>query len=535
MNKLFTGLLLWGISLTVGAQALPSTEKKSEQAPEKKSAIQIRKLQLAEFAITNLYVDEVNEEELVENAIKGMLEKLDPHSAYSNAKEVKRMNEPLQGNFEGVGIQFNMMEDTLLVIQPISDGPSERAGILAGDRIVCVNDTAIAGVKMNQEEIMRRIRGPKGSKVKLGVLRRGIEEKLYFTVIRDKIPLHTLDAAYMIRKGIGYIRLGSFGANTHQEFTEAMKQLKKKGMKDLILDLQGNGGGYLSAAVEIAGEFLNAGELIVYTEGERSPRQEFKAEEKGSFRKGQIIVLIDEYSASAAEIVTGAIQDQDRGIVVGRRSFGKGLVQRPINLPDQSMIRLTVARYYTPAGRCIQKPYDEGKKEYNNDIRNRLNHGELTHADSIQFPDSLQFKTLKQGRTVYGGGGIMPDHFVPLDTTRFNSFHQQLFSKGIHITASLHYVERNRTKILETYKDFEQFEKEFEVPEELLINLKEEADKAKIKYDETQYQEALPEIALRLKALIARDLWKINEYFRIINEATPSIRKAIDLLTAEKK
>ena len=296
----------------------------------------LRKLQYAELAITNLYVDSVDEQKLVEDAIKGMLDKLDPHSSYATPKEVKELNEPLNGNFEGIGVQFNMMDDTLVVIQPVTKGPSEKVGIIAGDRIVSVNDTAIAGVKMSKEEIMKRLRGPKGTKVELGVVRLGIKDKLTFTVVRDKIPVHSIDATYMIRPGIGYIRIGNFGAQTYDEFVESIEKLQAQGMKDLILDLQENGGGYLKAAVDIADEFLERGDMIVYTDGRKVQRTEYKAHGNGKFTKGKVVVLVDGYTASAAEIVTGAIQDQDRGLVVGRRTFGKGLVQRPIDLPDGS-------------------------------------------------------------------------------------------------------------------------------------------------------------------------------------------------------
>ncbi len=489
----------------------------------------IRKLQLAEFAIANLYVDKVDEHKLVEDAIKGMLEKLDPHSAYSTAEEVKRMNEPLQGNFEGIGVQFNMVEDTLFIIQPVSGGPSEKVGILAGDRIVTVNDTTIAGVKMSREDIMRRLRGPKDSTVKLGILRHSFKELLYFDVVRDKIPLHTLDAAYMIRKGIGYVRISSFGATTHSEFVEAVANLRKQGMKHLILDLQGNGGGYLNAAVDMANEFLEADELIVYTEGLRSPRREFKAKGTGKLRKGKVVVLIDEYSASAAEIVSGAIQDWDRGLVVGRRSFGKGLVQRPLDLPDGSMIRLTTARYYTPAGRCIQKPYDD-KKKYKEDLLNRFNKGELIHADSIHFPDSLKYATRKKGRIVYGGGGVMPDYFIPLDTMRYNKYHRDLAAKGCIINTCLRYIDNHRVELKEKFKDFDAYNLHFNVSTELLEQLVDSGKKAGIMYDESQYNVALPMLQVQIKALIARDLWDMNEYFRVMNETNESVIKAIELL-----
>ncbi len=516
--------------------ALPM-QAQNNQTQQQAAAIAqspLRKLQLAEFAIANLYVDKVDEEKLVEDAIRGMLEKLDPHSAYSNAEEVKKMNEPLQGNFEGIGVQFNMVEDTLFIIQPVSGGPSEKVGILAGDRIVTVNDTTIAGVKMSREEIMRRLRGPKGTHVKLGINRHGFNELLTFDVARDKIPLHTLDAAYLIRKGIGYVRISSFGATTHTEFTEAISKLKKQGMKHLILDLQGNGGGYLNAAVDIANEFLEADELIVYTEGLRQPRRDFKAKGDGKLRTGNVVVLIDEYSASASEIVSGAIQDWDRGQVVGRRSFGKGLVQRPLDLPDGSMIRLTTARYYTPAGRCIQKPYDD-KKKYKEDLNERFKKGEFIHADSIHFPDSLKYQTRKLGRTVYGGGGIMPDYFIPLDTTRYNKYHRDLAAKGNIINTCLRYIDTHREELTTRYKDFDIFNRKFEITAELLNQLDENGQKNGVKSDEALRAEAAPLLKIQMKALIARDLWEMNEYFRIMNEEDASIMKAVELLQEKKK
>ena len=354
----------------------------------------MRKLAIAEMATVNLYVDSVDENKLVEDAIRGMIEKLDPHSSYATPKEVKSFNEPLQGNFEGIGVQFNMLEDTLLVVQTINDGPSEKVGILAGDRIINVNDTAIAGVKMSKEDIMKRLRGPKGTKVKIGIKRQGIDETIYFTVVRDKIPLNTVDALYMIKPGVGYIRISSFGATTHQEFVDGIRKLQQEGeqkgtpLQDLIIDLQENGGGYLQAAADVLNELLEDNDLLVYTEGRRIRRQDFRAKGNGIFRTGRVVVLVNEFSASAAEIVSGAIQDQDRGIVVGRRTFGKGLVQRPIDLPDGSMIRLTVAHYYTPSGRCIQKPYKKGElKDYAMDLDNRFKHGEFTSVDSIHFAD----------------------------------------------------------------------------------------------------------------------------------------------------
>ena len=441
-----------------------------------------RKLQMAEFAIANLYVDSVDENKLVEEAIIRMLAQLDPHSTYNDAEEVKKMNEPLQGNFEGIGVQFQMIEDTLLIIQPVSNGPSEKVGILAGDRIVAVNDSAIAGVKMSTEDIMTRLRGPKDSEVKLTIVRRGVNDPLYFTVKRDKIPILSLDASYMIQPKTGYIRINRFGATTAEEFTAALKELQKQGMKDLILDLQGNGGGYLNAAIDLANEFLQQKELIVYTEGRRVDRMDYKARGNGKFQDGRVYVLVNEFTASAAEIVSGAIQDQDRGTIIGRRTFGKGLVQRPIGLPDGSMIRLTIAHYYTPSGRCIQKPYTKGDLEdYALDFDKRLKHGELTNSDSIHFADSLKFYTLRKHRAVYGGGGIMPDVFVPLDTLQYTNYHRQLVLKGIVINTDLKYIDNHRKQLKSLFPTFETFRDGFNIPQELIDEVIKEGEKQNVK------------------------------------------------------
>ncbi len=495
----------------------------------------MRKLQIAEVAINSLYVDSVDEHKLVEDGIRGMIEKLDPHSSYSTAKEVKALNEPLAGNFEGIGVQFNMIEDTLLVIQPVSGGPSERVGIVAGDRIVTVNDTAIAGVKMPREEIMKRLRGPKGTQVRLGVTRRGISGLLSFTVTRDKIPVETIDAAYIIRPGVGYVRIGSFGATTHAELTSAMQRLRKEGMESLVLDLQDNGGGYLQAAVDVANEFLAKGDLIVYTSGRAAPRVDYKAKGDGSFTSGRVVALVNEYTASAAEIVTGALQDQDRGTVVGRRTFGKGLVQRPIDLPDGSMIRLTVAHYYTPAGRCIQKPYVKGDaKDYAMDVYNRLKHGELTNADSIHFADSLKCYTLRRHRTVYGGGGIMPDLFVLLDTTVYTRLHRELSAKSIVLNVYLHYVDRHRKSLKSAYKTFAAFNKSYAVPGALTDSIISEGRRQGIEPKDTaELERTLPYLRLQLKALVARDLWTMSEYFAVMNEQNPIVLEAVRLLEKE--
>ena len=443
---------------------------------------------------------------------------------------MKELNEPLQGNFDGIGIQFNMSTDTLFVIQTISGGPSEKVGILAGDRILEVNDTLIAGVKMPTDDVMRRLRGPRGSKVTVKVMRRGSEQPLVFTIKRDKIPMYSLDAAYMVNDKVGYIRVSRFAATTGKEFSDALHKLQKQGMKDLIFDLQGNGGGYLNAATDIANQFLQKGQLLVYTEGRKNPRTEFKAEGTGDFLDGRVVVLVDEFSASASEIVTGALQDWDRAIVVGRRSFGKGLVQRPIDLPDGSMIRLTIARYYTPSGRCIQKPY-ESIESYNKDLIDRYNRGEMLSADSIHFPDSLKCKTLKLGRVVYGGGGIMPDYFVPIDTTMYSKYYAGLRDKGAVVQMNLRLVDQYRKQWLSKYKTFERFNREFQITPAMLDELKQLGTKLGVEYKEDEWQVSLPLIKAQMKGLIARDLWDMSEYYQVTNELNPSVQKAVELLS----
>ncbi|MGM9674031.1 MAG: S41 family peptidase [Bacteroidaceae bacterium] len=498
---------------------------------------EVQKLVFATAMISRFYVDTVDVHKQVEDAIGGMLSKLDPHSAYSTPKETKQLNEPLSGSFEGIGVQFNMLEDTLLVIQPVPKGPSEKVGILAGDRIVAVGDTAIAGVKMSREEIMNRLRGPKNTIAHLSVVRRGIKDTLTFDVKRDKIPVNSVDAAYMVTPTIGLVRFNNFAQTTHQEIVDAIKKLQAQGMKNLIIDLQQNGGGYLQAAAEIASEFLPKNDLIVYTRGRMVPDQEFRSTGGGLFTEGKVAVLVDEYSASAAEILSGAIQDQDRGVVVGRRTFGKGLVQRPIDLPDGSMIRLTVARYYTPSGRCIQKPYEKGDRmSYARDVINRYNKGELTNADSIHFPDSLRFQTLRKGRTVYGGGGIMPDYFVPLDTTKYTKCYRELSARSHIINTNLRYMDKNRKKLLKAYPDFEKFRREYEVPETVINEIFALGEKDKIKpADEAEREKTAGNISRIVKALVARDLWDMSEYFAIIYQDDEMVLKAVELLSEEKQ
>ncbi|GHT64215.1 peptidase S41 [Bacteroidia bacterium] len=429
-----------------------------------------QKVDLAITAVENLYVDNLDGNKLAEDAIVGLLEKLDPHSNYMTPEEVKELNEPLQGNFDGIGIQFNMLTDTLYVVQVIPGGPSEKVGILAGDRVIQVNDTLIAGVKMKNTDVMSRLRGPKGTTVNVKVLRNKDPKLLNFKIIRDKIPIYSLDASYMIDKTTGYIKLNRFAATSYDEFKEALEKLMQQGMKNLILDLQGNGGGYLGTAIEIANEFLKQGSLIVYTEGVHQKRENALATNKGAMQTGRLIVIVDESSASASEIVSGAIQDWDRGVIVGRRTFGKGLVQRPVPLPDGSMIRLTTARYYTPTGRSIQKPYENGDSDsYNKDLIGRYNRGEMISADSIHFPDSLKYSTLVDKRTVYGGGGIMPDYFVPMDTMHGSMLLRELNAYGITYKYTTQLIDGNRTSYKKQYPTFGDFNKKFVVTD-LMIN-----------------------------------------------------------------
>ena len=497
---------------------------------------QIRKLQYAQLAIANLYVDSIDQQKLAEDAINGMLSKLDPHSAYTNAEQTKKMNEPLEGNFEGIGVQFNMLDDTLVVIQPTSKGPSEKAGIVAGDRIVLVDGAPIAGVKMERDSIMRLLRGPKGSKVRLGIVRRGVKDIIYFNITRDKIPVATLDAAYIIAPTIGYIHLDRCGATSGEEVHNAIKKLQEEGMESLILDLGVNGGGYLGAAVDVASEFLPAGSLVVYTKGRAAPQQELKAKTGGLFLKGRLAILVDEYTASAAEIVSGAVQDHDRGVIIGRRTFGKGLVQRPIELPDGSMIRLTVSHYYTPSGRCIQKPYVKGEKEkYNEDLNTRYTHGELMHLDSIHLDSTKVYRTLVAGRPVYGGGGIMPDIFVPLDTTSYTPYYRAISRNNLLTNAAIKFSDNHRKELKKRYRDFSAFRTSYTIPTSLLDEIEAEAAKKNLKpATEDERTETRKDLAFMLKALVAYNVWDRSEYFEIINERSDIVKRAVQELSAGK-
>ncbi|MGB4415914.1 MAG: S41 family peptidase [Paludibacter sp.] len=516
MRKYFILLLFSLLSFLLPAQGI--------------SSLQQKKLLNAISAITNLYVDTINDKKMVETAIVSMLKELDPHSSYIPKSEVDRVNEPLEGSFEGVGIQFQLLEDTLLVVQTIAGCPAEKVGVLPGDRIIYIGDELIAGVKMQNSDITKRLRGPKGTEVTVKILRRGKPELLIFKIIRDKIPIYSVDAAYMIGKEIGYIKINNFGSTTVEEFQKAFTKLQKSGMQHLVLSLQGNGGGYLTAAYQLADEFLGRDKLVVYTQGLNQPKSIMESTAKGRFESGKLIVLVDEYSASASEIVSGALQDWDRAIIVGRRTFGKGLVQRQLPLVDGSMLRLTTARYYTPTGRCIQKPYKDGVDKYEKDIINRYNHGELLHADSIHFPDSLRYQTLQLKRTVYGGGGIMPDIFVPFDTTRYTNYHRQIVGRGVLSQVTAQFIDKNRVDLKKKYPSFEKFKKNYIVDDELFSQIKLDAEKEKIPFDSVQFDISKPLIKLQIKALIARDLWEMNEYYQIMDAENESLQKAVEIL-----
>lgn len=498
------------------------------------------KLRLAEAAIMQLYVDTIDEGKLVEEAIVAMLSSLDPHSQYSNAEETKELNEPLAGNFSGVGITFNMNNDTLYVIQTVAGGPSERVGIHAGDRIISVNDTTIAGVKMKNTDIMKRLRGPKGTNVDVKVLRYGkaLPDTIDFRITRADIPIYSVDAAYMVDDKTGYIRLNRFAAETADEVNKALKDLKKQGMDRLILDLTDNGGGYLNAAVELLGEFLEPGQMTVYTEGLNSPRIDNYAKPSGSkplFADGRLVVMTNQYSASASEITSGAVQDWDRGLIVGRRTFGKGLVQRPIPLPDGSMIRLTVAHYYTPTGRDIQKPYEKGNaKAYRSDIIERFNKGELMHADSIHFVDSLRVETLRLNRPIYGGGGIYPDRFVALDTTEFTNYYRDVTAKGLINSYAINYVDNHRKEIEKEYKNDANFTKNFQVTPQMLQELFDNATKEGIEFNEEEAQQSTPLFSMIIKGLIGRDVFDNSTYYKVYNTHDPIFQEAYRLINSEE-
>jgi carboxyl-terminal processing protease len=459
-----------------------------------------------------------------------MLKKLDPHSAYISKEEAEEMNEPLIGNFEGIGVTFNIFHDTIMIVLPSPGGPSEKLGIRAGDRIVKIEDKNVAGIGITTKQVFSKLRGKKGTIVKVDIKRRGVNELISFVITRDKIPIYSIDASYKVDTTTGYIRLSRFSATTVGEISEVLKGFRKDGVANIILDLSGNGGGYLDAAVSLADEFLDVDKLIVYTLGVHSLRRDYFATTNGLFQSGKLVIIIDEGTASASEIVAGAIQDWDRGIIVGRRSFGKGLVQNSFNFSDGSQLRLTIARYYTPTGRLIQKPYSDGYEEYSNDLNNRFSHGELLNKDSIHFANASKYYTLMRKRPVFGSGGIMPDVFVPIDTTDYTPSYQKMVAKGILNDFVLNFVDQNRERLKKQYPDFYNFKNNFNVDTALLQQLIVFAANKSLTFKEADLEKSKHLLLITLKASIARDLWGSGEFYEILNFANPSYNKALEVL-----
>lgn len=489
------------------------------------------KLRYAFAIIEGFYVDSVDSNKIVEEGIVSMLKELDPHSAYSNPEETKEMTAPLQGNFSGIGIQFNMLNDTLFVIQTTAGGPSEQVGILAGDRILSANDTLISGVSKKNTDVIKLLRGPKGTRVDVKVLRRGVKEPLEFRIVRDDIPIYSVDASYMADPTTGYIRLSRFSETSVKEINEAMAKLRKQGMKNLILDLQDNGGGLMGPASELSEKFLRRGDMIVFTKGRVHRPNEFLAEVDGDFQDGRVVVLVNQYSASASEILSGALQDNDRGVIVGRRTFGKGLVQRPMPFPDGSMIKLTYSRYYTPSGRCIQKPYANGHPDdYNDDMLKRYESGELMHADSIHLDKSEKYYTLRNKRVVYGGGGIMPDLFVPLDTASYSPYYRDLVAKGALNQFCINYVDAHRKELKKQYPTEDAFISGFKVTPELMRGLVEWGAKEGVEYVDKDYSTSKAMMETIVKAMIGRDLYDVSTYYRIANTLNPVYTEGLRLI-----
>ena len=540
LHRIF--ILLISFCLTYGAQA------QSNAAAEKVAGA----MQLIKVA----YVDSVNSDKLAEEAIIAMLKSLDPHSSYISRDDLKAANEGLEGSFEGIGIQFQIFQDTILVISPIAGGPSEKLGIQAGDRIITIDGKNVANIKIKNEDVMKQLRGPKGTKVNVAILKVGSSKVVNYTINRDKIPLYSVDASYMINPTTGYIKVNRFSQTTTDEFNKALAKLRDAGMQSMILDLSGNGGGIMQAAIEMADNFLSESKLIVYSEGLSAPKQVFNATTRGMYESGKLVVMIDEGSASASEIVTGALQDWDRALVVGRRSFGKGLVQKPFRLSDGSEIRLTIQRYYTPVGRCIQKSYAAGTEDYYKDFENRYNHGEFMNADSIHFADSLKYFTPNK-RVVYGGGGIMPDLFVPIDTTYKSEYLTNIYRSGALNQFTTNYVDKNRSKLKVAYLTVDDFVQTFSVNNAIMDEFRAFADKAKPEEDDAVQNEATkntkdkvtakkpaetppkenkeegfkrsrPIIENQIKARIASELFGNDAMYRVFNEMNPIYKKAVE-------
>ena len=518
IKLLFINALLF-IALFVSAQ----------NQPQSKGQMNAQKLATTLYLIENYYVDTTNLDKVTEDAIIAALKELDPHSAYISKKDVEKANEPLVGSFEGIGVTYQLIRDTITVISPTAGGPSEKVGIMAGDKFIKIDGENAFGKKVDNEYVQKHLRGKKGTKVTVSVKRGNDTGLLDFEIIRDKIPLNSINAAYMLDNHVGYIKLDRFAQESTQEFKEAFAKLQAQGMESLIFDLRGNTGGYLNTAIELVDQFLTENQLIVFTEGIHSPYQEWRCTKAGLYTTGKLVVLIDEGSASASEILSGAIQDHDRGVVIGRRSFGKGLVQRPFDLPDGAQIRLTTSRYHTPSGRCIQRPYEKGVEDYAKELTKRLEHGEYFHADSIHFPDSLKYKT-DGGRTVYGGGGIMPDIFIPADTAYNSKLYTNLVRKGALNRFTTDYALKHRDDIRIRYINFEHFNRDFNVGNDLINGLKKAAEEAKVEWNDEQFARSEKFLLLQIKALIARNVWETQQYYEVIASTDPGIQKALEVL-----
>jgi carboxyl-terminal processing protease len=521
MNRLIPLIFTGFYSLTILAQNDPAKVATTQKFDEVLTYV------------NKMYVDNVDEKALTEAAIVGLLEKLDPHSTYISKEEVDEANQSINGSFVGIGIRFQILKDTLMVVATIPGGPSEKLGILPGDKITKIENEIVAGVGLKNTQVRERLMGELGTKVKIEIMRKNGKKPMDFVITRDNIPINSVDAHYMITPEIGYIKLNSFSRTTMEEITKSMKELKALGMKHLVFDLQDNGGGLLYAAQQLADEFLSGDKLIVYSEGRAQPRSDLKAGKKGLWEEGRLVILTDEYSASASEILSGAVQDWDRGVVVGRRTYGKGLVQRPIDLTDGSQMRLTIARYFTPSGRFIQKPYDD-VEEYKNDLNTRYKNGEFTNSDSIKFPDSLKHYTLVNKRVVYGGGGIMPDIFVPLDTTGVTDYYRDLIQKGHMTSFLLEYVDKNREKILEKNPQFIQFKNDFKVDQSLMDDFFKYVEKEdpELKFNEEQYKTSEDLLKLRMKAVLAQDIWGYSEFYQVINSSNEILERAVAVINS---
>lgn len=521
----FTSYLLLSIMIlsTLGVKTLSA--QNNEQVIK-----ETYKYQRLMALIDAFYVEKADVHKLTEKAIIKVLAELDPHSTYISKEDVQDMSEPLEGGFFGIGIQFNILRDTLMVVTPVPGGPSEKLGLKAGDRIVTIDGENVAAVNLKNSQVRKKLKGRKGSRVNLQVKRVGEQGLIDFSIIRDKIPLYSIDASYMVDKKIGYIRLSRFAATTVEEFEKALTDLKKQGMQDLIFDLTGNTGGYLGAAITLSDHFLDQNKLIVYTDGIESMRSKSYAYNKGLFEKGRLVIMVNENSASASEIVSGAVQDWDRAVIVGHRSFGKGLVQRQFPMTDTSMVRLTIAHYFTPSGRCIQKPYDKGQRDYRMDVFKRYASGELVNKDSIKVADSLKYETMRLKREVYGGGGIIPDVFVPIDTTMNYSYYNRLAAKNIIYPWVVDFIDKNRDILSKKYPNFKKFDKKFIVTNDMLDEITKIGEKEGVEKDEKSYPMMIPQIKRQMKAYIARDLWELNETFKILNKNNLIYLRAVDIL-----